>query len=230
LITQNDREKSLERSKDSNDSKNESTIFQNIFMNNNQINNIINKTNYRRMNTLNKKINNNLVNKKKDKSSINSQEFKINYINNYLLDNTNNNYVNNNIDNNVNNNVNDNINNNDNNTFNNNNQYIKRQLFPYKYYLCTIFIKNINLKKKSIFFSKKFLDVYNFICQLIDISSYLILQREFEVLKNTLMIGKYKNILENKKKINVNDRSFNIDMKECLNSQKFSILGRFRCE
>ena len=107
-------------------------------------------------------------------------------------------------------------------------RYVKVNLFPYKYYLCTIFIKNFNVKKKSIFFTKKFLDVYNFICQLFDISSYLILQREFQVIKNTLIRGKYRALIENSQKINVNDHSFYTDMKECLDYQKFSILGRVK--
>jgi len=104
--------------------------------------------------------------------------------------------------------------------------YIKKTLFPYKYYLCSIFIKNIDINKKSNFFSRKFISVYNFICQLFDISSYLILQREFEIMKNTIMIGKYKDIMESRQKINVNDHYFNINIKECLDTQKFSILGK----
>ena len=104
--------------------------------------------------------------------------------------------------------------------------YILKKLFPYKFYLCSIFIKNIDLSKKPIFFTKKFVVVYNFICQLFDISSYLILQKEFQIMKNTMMMGKFKDIFENRQKINVNDHSFNTDMKECLDTQKFSILGR----
>ena len=106
--------------------------------------------------------------------------------------------------------------------------YVQKKLFPYKYYLCSIFIKNIVLPKNSIFFTKKFIVVYNFICQLFDISSYLILQKEFQIMKNTIMIGKYGDIFENRTKINVNDRSFNNEMKECIDSQKFSILGRVK--
>ena len=106
--------------------------------------------------------------------------------------------------------------------------YVKSKLFPYKYYLCSIFIKNVDVNKESIFFPKKFITVYNFICQLFDISSYLILQREFQTIKNTLLRGKYKALIENRQKINVNDHSFNIDMKECLDYQKFSILGRVK--
>ena len=76
------------------------------------------------------------------------------------------------------------------------------------------------------FFTRKFISVYNFICQLFDVSSYLILQREFEIMKNTIMVGKYKEILESRQKINVNDHYFNINIKECLDNQKFSILGK----
>ena len=106
--------------------------------------------------------------------------------------------------------------------------YIQKQLFPYKYYLCSIFIRNIDPRKKSCFFTRKFIVVYNFICQLFDISSYLILQKEFQIMKNTIMMGKYKDILETNQKINVNARTFNIDMKECLDTNKFSILGRVK--
>ena len=42
------------------------------------------------------------------------------------------------------------------------------------------------------------------------------------------MIGENKDILENRQKINVNDHSFNINMKECLDSQKLSILGKVK--
>ena len=107
-------------------------------------------------------------------------------------------------------------------------QYIRKSLFPYKYYLCSIFIKNINTSKNNFFFTKKFIAVYNFVCQLFDISSYLVLQREFQIMKNTLMIKKYKNIIEKGHKINVNDRFFNIDMNECLNYKKLSILGKVK--
>ena len=73
--------------------------------------------------------------------------------------------------------------------------YIKQQLFPYKYYLCSIFIKNIDISRGSYCFTKKFIAVYTFICQLFDISSYLILQREFQTMKNTIMEEKHRNII-----------------------------------
>ena len=106
--------------------------------------------------------------------------------------------------------------------------YIKKKLFPYKYYLCSIFIKNIDISKRTFFFTKKFIVVYNFICQLFDISSYLILQREFQTMKNTVIEEKHRDIIEKGQKINVNSTSFNINMKECLDAKKLSIFGKVK--
>ena len=106
--------------------------------------------------------------------------------------------------------------------------YIKKKLFPYRYYLCSIFIKNFDNSKNPLFFTKKFAVVYNFICQLFDISSYLILQREFQTMKNTVIKEKQRNIIEKGNKINVNAKSFNINMRECWESNKFSIFGRMK--
>ena len=105
-------------------------------------------------------------------------------------------------------------------------QYLKKKLFPYKYYLCSIFIKNTDISNKNLCFTKKFIVVYNFICQLFDISSYLILQREFQTMKNTIIKEKERHIIENEQKINVNETSFNMNMKECLDGKKLSIFGK----
>ena len=99
--------------------------------------------------------------------------------------------------------------------------YIKKKLFPFRYYLCSFFMKNINVTKKSIFFSENFIIVYNFVCKLMDISSYLMLLKEFQILKNTMIMKKYKTVIENRKKININNKSFR---KEFLESNNISIL------
>ena len=106
--------------------------------------------------------------------------------------------------------------------------YIKKSLFPFKYYLYSIFIKNFDPKKNYCFLSKKFVGVYDFICQLFDISSYLILQREFQIMKNTVLEKEQRNILEKSQKVNVNDHSFQYEMNECLNKKKLSILGKIK--
>ena len=106
--------------------------------------------------------------------------------------------------------------------------YLKKQLFPYKFYLFSIFKNNIDASKKSFFFTRKFIVVYNFICQLFDISSYLILQREFQTMKNTVIEEKHRDIIEKGQKINVSSTSFNVNMKECLDGKKLSIFGRIK--
>ena len=207
-----------EKRNDSLGSKNESIYIQNIFMNSSKYNNNLNnKYNINYENTLN---NNNI--------NINAHAHHKNSI---LLSSKQNNRISyGNIQIKENNKKQINLNNNDKNNDKHSmkNQYITKKLFPYKYYLCSIFIKNIDVTKNSIFFTKKFIVIYNFICQLFDISSYLILLREFQILKTTFMAGKYKEVLENREKINVNDQTFNIDMKECLDSHKLSILGRIK--
>jgi len=107
-------------------------------------------------------------------------------------------------------------------------QYIRKSLFPFKYYLCSIFIKNFDINKKYRFLSKKFIIVYDFLCQLSDVSSYFILQREFQIMKNNIIDKKDKNILEKGQKVNINDHAFQFDMNECLNSKKLSILGKIK--
>ena len=109
---------------------------------------------------------------------------------------------------------------------NNNTKYVKITLFPYRYYLCSIFIKRVDITKKSICFSKKFKIVYNFLSQLLDISSYIILEKEFEIMKNILLVDKYRDLLGNNKKININDIGFNTNMKKCLTTKKLTILGK----
>ena len=104
--------------------------------------------------------------------------------------------------------------------------YIKKKLFPYRYYLYSSFIKYINDLKKPFCFTKQFTIVYNFICQLFDISSYLILQREFQTMKNTIIGEKQRNIIEKETKINISSKSFNINMSECWESNRFSIFGK----
>jgi hypothetical protein len=235
-LTQHESEKKLifstiDNRKDSSDVKN------NKGKNKNQVNNpnknILNKTfnNIFNLNYYNNGFNNNINNNMHNNLEIFFSN-KSNDISKKLLNKKNNKKNHNNLEENhlIYNNNNNNINQiqNQNQNQKPNIQYVKKTLFPYKYYLCSIFIKNIDISKQSFFFTKKFIVVYNFICQLFDISSYLILQREFEIMKNTIMVGKYREILENRQKINVNDHFFNINMKECLDRHKFSILGKIK--
>jgi len=110
-------------------------------------------------------------------------------------------------------------------TFKKNKKFISNRLFPHRYYLCTIFTKNIDLTKHPFCMSKKYIKVYYFLCQLFDISSYAILQKEFNIVKNFIFDEKKIQLIEQKSKINVNDQYFMRDMNDCIIKNKFHILG-----
>ena len=110
-------------------------------------------------------------------------------------------------------------------TFKKKKKFVTNELFPYRYYLCTIFTKNIDLGKHPFCMSKKYIKVYYFLCQLFDISSYCILQKEFNVVKNFIFDEKKIQLIEQKSKINVNDQYFMRDMNDCIIRNKFHILG-----
>ena len=107
----------------------------------------------------------------------------------------------------------------------NNNIVIRGKLFPFKYYFCSVFIKNLDISKNNLFVSARFAKVYTFICQLFDITTYLKLQREFNVLKNSLSENKIK-LIENNDKINVNSKNFLKDISYCIGEQKLHILAQ----
>ena len=105
------------------------------------------------------------------------------------------------------------------------NNLIIGKLFPYKYYLCSVFIKNLNISQGNFFFSSRFAKVYTFLCQLFDVTTYISLQREFSVLKNGLSENNIK-IIENYNKINVNSKNFLKDISYCIGEQKLHILAQ----
>ena len=97
----------------------------------------------------------------------------------------------------------------------------EKKLFPYKYYFFSFFIKNLNLSTKSYFFSERFTKIYIFFCHLFDITTYLLLQREFNALKS---IFKEKDIdlFEKNNKIYYN-HSFIKEICEGIEDNKYNI-------
>ena len=87
-------------------------------------------------------------------------------------------------------------------------------------------MSNINVYKQPRFCSYKFILIYKFVDQLLDISSYIFLLKENQIFKKILMLTQYKHFLENIKKININDDTFNLEMLETLKSKKLNILNR----
>ena len=102
-----------------------------------------------------------------------------------------------------------------------------KQLFPFRYYLFSEFIKNIDISQYyRCCFSRKFTKVYTFIGKLFDISSYLILQREFNIIKNYIFKQKELNMIERDMKINLNHHSFMRDINDCIGGAKFNIFSK----
>ena len=104
-------------------------------------------------------------------------------------------------------------------------RFIKEKLFPYKYYFFSVFIRNLDISKKNIFFSRKYSKVYIFLCQLIDFTAYLSLQKEFNILKKILS-DKNINIIGRYQKINISAPAFIQDINDCIEKQKFHILAK----
>ena len=104
-------------------------------------------------------------------------------------------------------------------------EFIKEKLFPYKYYLCSVFIRNLDISKKQYIISSRFAKIYIFLFQLIDITTYLSLLREFNALKS-IFNDKSLNIIEKNKKININSSTFLKDISHCIGEQKFHILAQ----
>ena len=103
--------------------------------------------------------------------------------------------------------------------------YIKEKLFPYKYYLFSVFIKNLQISSENCFFSSKFAKIYTFLCQLFDIATYLSFQREFNALK-TIFNEKSIQLIEKNQKININSNNFLKEINQCIGEQKFYILAQ----
>ena len=104
--------------------------------------------------------------------------------------------------------------------------FINQKLFPYKYYCFSVFIKNLNISKgNSLFFSSRFSKIYTFLCQLIDITTYISLHREFTALKKIFNENSLK-IIEKKKKINVNSKNFIKEITDNIDDKKFHILAQ----
>ena len=97
------------------------------------------------------------------------------------------------------------------------------RLFPYKYYFFSLFLKNYDILNCKSFFSLKYKRVFTFMGQVLDIKSYLLLIKEFEIMKNIYCNKEDLSLIENNKKINVNSTKFNREIKDCLENNKFKI-------
>ena len=110
--------------------------------------------------------------------------------------------------------------------FENSIRYETLKLFPSKYYFYANFIRNFDIDKLNCCFSQKFSKVYSFYSKIIDIVSYLKLIKEFELMKKKLLKTEDINMIENARKINVNERMFIRNMNECIDNGNFLIFSQ----
>ena len=102
-------------------------------------------------------------------------------------------------------------------------------LFPYKYYLLSIFCKNMtkviidNIKYNKNF--KKFLNINVYVGKFLDITGYISLHKEFHVLKEKIFNKKNVSLLEDAQKININDQiSMHTILKNVCSKNESSII------
>ena len=97
-------------------------------------------------------------------------------------------------------------------------------LFPYKYYLYSFFLKTININKCKKILSSQYIQVYSYLSQLIDLNSYLSLQKQFGLLKKSLLNEQNLTYVETPNKININRKGFMRDISHCLKGNTLNLL------
>ena len=111
-----------------------------------------------------------------------------------------------------------------------NKQLISKKLFPSRYYFYIIFVKNLDILKKTNCFSKKFSKSYMFITKLLDIYSYFDLIRQFNVFKICFLKEENVNFIETNRKINIGEMSFMKNIRESLDNNNYRIFGKIKKE
>ena len=109
-----------------------------------------------------------------------------------------------------------------------NKQIVSKKLFPSRYYFYIIFVKNLDILKKTNCFSKKFSKSYMFITKLLDIYSYFDLIRQFNVFKTCFLTEENVNFIESNRKINIGEISFMKNIRECLDNNNYRIFGKIK--
>ena len=114
-------------------------------------------------------------------------------------------------------------------SFNNNNNkenklWKKKYIFPIQYFFLNFFFDKLINPQKFFNLSKNYIIVHNFMCQIYDISTHILLFKQFNILNNFLLniINKEKGycISHSFKKININDNILIEKLNKDLKSKK----------
>ena len=105
-----------------------------------------------------------------------------------------------------------------------------KRLFPTYYYFMDTFIDKFIKPRSFCCMSKKYLIVYNFMGQIFDITSHILLIKNFNILKsmffNEINAGKKLNSFAGDKKININNENLMKEISEDLNKKTCDIFTK----
>lgn len=99
----------------------------------------------------------------------------------------------------------------------------KKYIFPYYYFFFDLFFDKLIYPQKFLCISKAYFTVYNFMCQIYDISTHIILFKQFNLLNNMVKELSEENVFCPSKlfhKININDNRIIEKINKDLNSKK----------
>ena len=99
-----------------------------------------------------------------------------------------------------------------------------KKLFPFYYYFMDVFLDFIKQPKKFCIVSQQYLTAYNFMSQLYDISTYVLLYEQFNIIRRVLYF-KYYGYFNMTKKINILDEKIMVSINENLKNKKSAIFS-----
>ena len=106
----------------------------------------------------------------------------------------------------------------------------REYLFPYFYFFLDIFFDKFKMPTKFCCVSKKYFLVYNYMCQIYDISTHIMLFKQFTLLNNfifeTINPNEYSCPFESNGKININDNYKLDELDKELKSKKCVLFSR----
>ena len=103
---------------------------------------------------------------------------------------------------------------------------VYKNLFPSRNYFYMIFVKNLDILKKTKCVSNKFSKTFMFISRLLDVFSYLDFFRQFNVFKTLFLDEKNIHYIEKIRKINIGEISFIRSINESMENNNFRIFGK----
>ena len=100
-----------------------------------------------------------------------------------------------------------------------------KKLFSYHFYFISAFLKSIDITKHHLCLSEKYIGVHTFICQMFDVSSYLQLLRQFQLVKNWYFKDEI-NLIERNQKLDMNAKDFKRNIGDCISNKNFIIFAQ----